>query len=65
MLLGKGNNINFWYDKWLNISMVEHFDIPEINHHLLQATVKDFIRNKNWYLPRFILLNYPNIPTIL
>jgi len=43
--------------------MVDHDHIQAEKHHLLQATMKDFIKNNNWYIPHSILLNYPGIAT--
>ncbi|WJX45128.1 hypothetical protein P8452_32031 [Trifolium repens] len=55
--------------------MVEHFDIPERKHHLLQAIVKDFIRNKNCHLSKnkhqngcgrdFHMMNDANLSTTM
>jgi len=45
--------------------MVDLLDIPEDKHQLLRGIVEDFIRNKKWYLPHSVLLNYPSIAIIL
>lgn len=43
--------------------MFDHVNIQADKHHLLQATMKDFIKNNNRCIPHSILLNHPDIAT--
>lgn len=45
--IGKRKMINFYKYHWINFSIVDYFNIPEDKHHLFQAIVKHFMRNKN------------------
>lgn len=53
--------MNFWRDKWLNnlVSVVELLNIPADLQDSLSASVQDFIRNGNWYLPFELNDRYP------
>jgi ribonuclease HI len=50
-LLGNGQNINFWHDKWCGDPLVEQLHIPVHLRHSLSSLVSDFISNGQWTIP--------------
>jgi len=45
--IGDGTRLNFWTDKWLSRPIVDLLDIPSHLYLCLEASVSNFIQNRN------------------
>jgi hypothetical protein len=63
--IGNGESINFWSDPWCGDPLVVTLNIPLHLHSFLQAKVNDFIENKSWKIPSYLLLAYPDLQSFL
>lgn len=61
--LGDDEKINFRNDHWLSKPLVNILNIPDHVQGQLNAKVKDFIKNERWFLPSYLLHQYPQIST--
>jgi hypothetical protein len=64
-LLGNGENINFWLDRWCGEPLVEQLHIPEHVRPYLSSLVSDFIFNGHWNIPSQITEKFPNLNSIV
>ncbi|GAU28861.1 hypothetical protein TSUD_21990 [Trifolium subterraneum] len=54
-LLGSGNSVAFWLDKWLQEPLVDLFHLPTSSYSLLTARVSEYIENGVWNIPASIV----------
>jgi hypothetical protein len=64
-LLGNGENINFWLDKWCGDPLVEQLHIPVQFRHSLSSSVSDFIFNGHWNIPSQLSTMFSNLNSIV
>jgi ribonuclease HI len=64
-LLGNGNHINFWTDRWCGDPLVEQLAIPHNLRDSLTSLVSDFILNGEWCVPSQLAAMFPNLYSIL
>lgn len=60
-LIGNGQSVNFWTDKWLHESLANLMSIPEAWQQDLTALAKDFIVNNCWNIHECLQQHFPNI----
>lgn len=60
-LIGDGQSVNFWKDKWLDEPLVSLMNIPDDWQHSLSALVKDFMVNNCWSIPDCLQTHFPGI----
>jgi len=53
--VGNGENILFWTDNWIDIPIVDHWQLPESMHKHLTMTVFDYIVDGVWSLPEYFI----------
>ncbi|GAU45233.1 hypothetical protein TSUD_138050 [Trifolium subterraneum] len=54
-LLGSGNSVAFWLDKWLPEPLEDLFHLPTSSYSLLTARVSEYIENGAWNIPASIV----------
>lgn len=59
--IGNGNSISFWRDRWLNQSLVDATNIPDLVRPMLQASISDFILDNRWVLPHTLALKFLSV----
>lgn len=60
-LIGTGDNINFWKDRWAGQSLVQLFNIPDHISNHLTSSVSDYIHEGRWYIPPPLIQSFPNL----
>lgn len=60
-LLGNGRNINFWLDHWLEISLVQKFNVPDKFYNILTTLVGDYLINMSWSIPTNPKIAFSNL----
>ena len=58
-IIGDGNSVLFWSDKWLNSSIVQQLNMGSLSH-MLKSRVADFILDQQWALPSRFSNLYPD-----
>jgi len=64
-MLGNGNVINFWTDRWCDAPLVEMLQIPDNLLNSLISKVKHFILEGRWTVPQNLQLMFPNLLNIV
>jgi len=64
-MLGNGNDIGFWTDKWCDEPLVETLQIPDNIHTHLISKVSHFIKDNNWFIPQEIQNMFPTLLNIV
>ncbi|KAL6139472.1 hypothetical protein ACLB2K_057776 [Fragaria x ananassa] len=59
-LIGDGNSVNFWSDKWLDVPIVDKLHITISSAHL-SSTVAAFISDQNWVLSARFRQAFPDL----
>ncbi|KAL6210110.1 hypothetical protein ACLB2K_021048 [Fragaria x ananassa] len=59
-LIGDGNSVNFWSDKWLDVPIVDKLHITISSAHL-SSTVAAFISDQNWVLSARLRQAFPDL----
>ncbi|KAL6206588.1 hypothetical protein ACLB2K_023836 [Fragaria x ananassa] len=59
-LIGDGNSVNFWSDKWLDVPIVDKLHITISSAHL-SSTVAAFISDQNWVLSARFCQAFPDL----
>jgi len=59
--VGSGKNISFWFDRWLDFSIADHWNIPLKLISSIEVKVADFIVQGNWCLPPYIIQKDPDL----
>lgn len=65
VLIGDGDNTNFWTDSWGGPPLCDIFQIPINVQPLLQSRVSDFIHNFQWRIPWKLQILFPNLKNLL
>ncbi|XP_004296004.1 PREDICTED: putative ribonuclease H protein At1g65750-like [Fragaria vesca subsp. vesca] len=58
-IIGDGNSILFWSDKWLHSSIIQQLNMGSLSH-LLNSRVADFIWDQQWALPSHFSNLFPD-----
>ncbi|MCH86386.1 ribonuclease H, partial [Trifolium medium] len=64
-IIGTGNNVAFWLDNWLSVTLTEMFNIPASAYHLLTATVSEYIADGEWNIPECIMQKDPTFRSLI
>jgi len=59
-VIGNGESIHFWTDKWLNSPIVGLWGIPEHLHSILSMKLAAFIWKGRWNIPHYFLDKDPS-----
>jgi len=59
--VGNGNQISFWSDRWLEHTILDHWNIPATLLPDVELEVKHFIVNGRWCLPSYIHQKDPEL----
>lgn len=59
--VGNGKTIHFWNDKWLDRSIVTHWNVPQSVSSSLNMLVSDCIHEGRWRIPAFIAHKDPTL----
>lgn len=60
-VLGDGNTIKFWSDRWLSQPIVDLLNLPPIMHKTLNASVAHFIVDNSWVIPSNLIAHCPDL----
>jgi ribonuclease HI len=64
-LIGNGEQINFWTDKWCGDSLAHQFNIPPQISRRLTSRVSDYIINGQWHIPDYLSQLFPDLNCIV
>jgi hypothetical protein len=64
-LIGNGENINFWIDKWCGEPLADQLHIQDHVRPFLSSLVSDFILNGHWNIPSQLTAMFPNLNSIV